>query len=307
MERDSKDHRFVNLLRERLGYRCSVASLKAGDWIRASSFASICPREEVLRSQGDIDTVSVDLDITYKHGHAVHRVLQELVLQSAEVLYGRWRCACGAVYGGLTDDEDGRLAELIETKRFDSDFWLLQEQQLETACLCPNACERCGRMVALVDVRFATDEQGNRDVAHSPFRYEEMWFASETTRLIGHPDGFVRVPWRKTLGIVEVKSVSSPQFVKMLSGPSLDHLVQAHVYMYLTQTQWAVILYKDKTRNGLSALLAHEVSFETTLGEQILAEVRTLHAALEGGPLPARICKTPSCERADACDVSVRC
>lgn len=74
--------------------------------LRASSFASLCPREEVLCSLGDIErqrVVSPDLQLIFLHGTALHWALQNRLLPEIGVIHGEWICLRCATKHGAKD------------------------------------------------------------------------------------------------------------------------------------------------------------------------------------------------------------
>lgn len=98
----SKDMDLLSLV-ERWERKEAVKPLKPGMRLRASSFASMCPREEVICSVGDIDrkrVIEADLQLIFLHGTALHWALQNRLLPEIGVLHGEWVCLnCAKVYG----------------------------------------------------------------------------------------------------------------------------------------------------------------------------------------------------------------
>jgi hypothetical protein len=78
-------------------------SKREGFWFRASTFASVCPREELLCDLYDVtrtEHLDADLLLIFLHGKALHWALQNELLPEIGVLRGKWLCLrCGEIYG----------------------------------------------------------------------------------------------------------------------------------------------------------------------------------------------------------------
>jgi len=135
------------------------------------------------------------------------------------------------------------------------------------------------------------------------FGYQEMFLQGDG--LQGHPDGFLRVPWREDLGIFEAKSVGyRPQIEE---APLYAHVLQVHVYMHLTGLRWGTILYWHKAGKGVDALVEHTVDFDPEIVVALREEVRILREGLDGGALPARVCGAATDAFAQRCDLVTPC
>jgi hypothetical protein len=260
------------LIRKVLSGAFNGASLKTIGWIRVSSLAALCPREEVLVATTGVertDPFNGDLGLVFEHGHALHWVLQNRILPVAGVLYGKWRCMnCGEITGGWDATEKPRRP--------------IQEAQK----LRPKTCGKCETVL---------------DATTSI--YMEQEFANHEFRLRGHPDGFLMVPGMVGMGIFEAKSINPRGAWEVRSCPKLDHVVQVQCYMWLTGCKWAKILYWDKAGMGSSALIEHTVEKDDETIEAIKDEITSIWVGIEDGTLPLRTCKTRTCPRAEKCAV----
>lgn len=96
-------HSLIKAISATFGRDEVVPPLKPGDLIRCSAFPHLCPREEVLCSLRGIprkNIITPDTNLTFLHGTALHWAVQNELLPTFGVLWGKWRCdECGQVYG----------------------------------------------------------------------------------------------------------------------------------------------------------------------------------------------------------------
>jgi hypothetical protein len=144
-----------------------VAILTAESWVRASSIAELCPREEVIVSAKKLQRkrqIDADFHLILEHGKALHHQLQNSILPGLGLLLGEWAClGCGKHYG--VQDNTVPIAK-----------WAMPR---------PSQCSCKGR----------------------DFQYVEATFANNEYRLTGHNDGFLRINGMPGLGILEAKSI----------------------------------------------------------------------------------------------------
>jgi hypothetical protein len=257
----------VELITEQFKSKREVPPLKLGDYMRVSSFAALCPREEVLRSLHSItksDEVEPDLNLIFAHGSGLHYTLQNNVLPVLDVLYGQWTClGCGFVYGA------------DKTKPF-----------VEAICKRPVKCEKCGSL---------------------EFLFKENFFTDEQYHLTGHPDGFLKLPQYEGMGVLEAKSISPRGAWEVKSCPKMDHVIQSQIYCWMTGFKWSQILYWDKGTNGTAGLIEHHVERDDETIEQVLETVKSIWSGIGSKSLPDRVCATNDCPRAEVCPVRDRC
>ena len=250
--------------------------LNSEAWIRVSGLAMLCAREEVLCSRLDRvrdDNIDADLMMIFEHGHGLHWALQNRVLPLTEALYGRWVCAsCGKIHGG-------------QDTWFADDMAEFEARQI----LRPQKCS-CG--AALTPDNSLYIEQHVKDKAY---------------RLMGHPDGFIRIEGFPGLGVLEVKSISARGAWEVRGCAKLDHVTQAQCYMWMTGCRWGKVLYWDKGAPGMSGLIEHTVEYDEDHVEAIQNLVRDIWAGIEGGKLPEKICGSPDCNRAELCATAKEC
>jgi hypothetical protein len=247
--------------------------LEETSWLRASMLADLCPREEVIAARMKVtrtEVIKPDLNLVFAHGHGLHWTLQHHVLPEADMLLGQWRClACATLYGGVAANRGKPLSEQYVSR--------------------PRVCTKCG----------------NEDARE--FHYVEQYFKNEQYRIGGHPDGFLRIPGLDGLGVFEAKSASPRSAWEIKSMPQLSHVVQAHVYMWFTGFKWAKILYWDKGGFGLDALIEHTVERDEETIDNIKTLIRSIWSSLRKGPLPGRICESPTDELAKTCELCKDC
>jgi len=139
--------------------------------------------------------------------------------------------------------------------------------------------------------------------------YIEQHVKDKKYRLMGHPDGFLRMEGFPGLGVLEVKSISSRGAWEVRGCPKLDHVTQAQCYMWMTGCRWGKVLYWDKGSNGISALIEHTVEYDEDHVEAIQNMVRDIWTGVENPDtkLPERICASPECNRAELCSSVEEC
>lgn len=270
----------VQLVRKRMRQDDKKQPLRVDDWIRVSSLSYLCAREEVLCSSKRIirtDTISSDLQVIFEHGHALHWALQNRVMPALGVFYGMWRCAgCGFIDGG--QQEPWKFGTFT-VKQFAS------KQKLR-----PKTCSKCGI------------EQTPDDTI-----YMEQTFLHEEFRLSGHIDGFLVIDGLDGMGVLEAKSINPKGASEVRACPKLDHVIQAHCYMWLTGLRWSKILYWDKGGFGSSSIIEHTIEYDEPTIERIAELLNDIRGGIASGVLPARICETRVCDRAKQCEVVKHC
>jgi hypothetical protein len=244
-----------------------VAFLTAESWVRASSFPEICPREEVLCS---IQKVGRKREVSADLA---------LIFEHGKALHNQ-----------------------------------LQNSVLPAISLLLGnwSCLRCGAHCGR-----KTDEPVEQWAVPRPercthcegtqFHYHECRLESREYQIQGHPDGFLRIPGLPGLGILEAKSISSKGAWEVRNVPNLNHVIQAHIYMWLAGLQWAKVLYWDKGSHGLNALVEHTIECDDETVDRIKTTLRELWAGIRTGSLPERVCADADAPRARSCAVRKPC
>jgi hypothetical protein len=266
------------LIEESLFEAREVSALTTDSWLRVSALAGLCAREEVICSVDDLvrkDPISPSLMLIFEHGHGLHWDLQNRILPRTDTIFGRWRCAmCGDVRGG----QDEWITPLPK------DF---HDQQVLRGA----KCAKCGA-------------EQNSDTS----LYVEQWVKNPEFRIAGHPDAFLRVPGMPGMGVLEGKSINAKGAWQVRNIPKMDHVVQAHTYMWLTGCQWAKIVYWNKGGYGIKdALVEHTIEYDEDHVDAIKELIRNIWKGVETGKLPERICGDATCTRASACTVADEC
>lgn len=262
-------------------------------WIRISGLAMMCAREELLCARHQTvreDSVDADLMMIFEHGHGLHWDLQNRILPQTKTLFGRWLCGnCGTRHGGrsLWGVPDPEKTFPINPDEPDNDYKFKDSQILR-----PEKCRVCGT--------FLTPDNS---------LYQEQHIKNQEYRLMGHPDGFLRLEDMEGLGVLEVKSISPRGAWEVRGCAKLDHVTQAQCYMWLTGCRWGKVLYWDKGTGGMKGLIEHTIEYDEDHVEAIQNLVRDIWTGIEDetSKLPERICGSPDCRRAGHCSSVVPC
>jgi hypothetical protein len=274
------DGELVFLARKHLKEDRSKPALGPNDWLRVSGLSFLCAREEILCARYDLprkDEISADLSVIFEHGHSLHWGLQNRILPRMGVLLGMWRCACcGYVHGG----REGAW-----------EYGTFTAQEFASRqVMRPERCSKCKTPLSDENCLFI-----------------EQTFTHEGHKLSGHSDGFLKIPGLDGLGILEAKSINPKGASEMRMCPKLDHVIQAHCYMWLTGLRWAKILYWDKAGGGLRSFVEHTIEYDEGTVEQVEGLLRTIREGLSSKELPDRICEVRTCVRAKACGAADYC
>lgn len=245
-------------------------------YIRASGFAYMCAREEVICILEDMerdDSVNSDTMITFGHGTALHNFLQSYLLPQLGVIRGAWKCIeCGHEVG-LVEEGKAPIDCIVER---------------------PEHCEKCGTM--------ALDEHDDPNLL-----FREQFFFDDQSKVGGHNDGFLVLPGRPGVGVLEAKSISQKGATEVRHTPKVEHVIQAQIYMWLTGCKWSIILYWVKGQYGVKCLIDHVVERDMDTIKKIKRTANSIWRGAEKKTLPKRICGTSSCARARDCLVRGTC
>lgn len=118
---------------------------------------------------------------------------------------------------------------------------------------------------------------GDRYDAEIPCHGTEFRFRSYT-------DGvFKFTPVRFVLELKTIKEGGNYGFEKVQLRPMVDHVRQAHIYMFVTGAPFALIFYLCKNN---SRVKEHAVAFDPVIWQDLEQTFRPVVAALDGGPRP---------------------
>jgi hypothetical protein len=241
--------------------------MKADSYLRTSAFADLCPREEVLCSK--LGTVRRrEYDADIMLTFAHGRGLHN-ILQN-EVLP-----TIGVLLGKWSCQHCGQHYEGAAEGPI--------EKQV---ILRPLQCLKCEK---------------------SEFLFHELFFEDKALNIGGHPDGFLKIPERPDLGILEAKSISPRGAYEIKGTPKMSHALQAMIYMWLSGLKWAKILYWNKGLFGRNALTEHFLEYDEDTVEGIKETIFGMRNGILTGDLPERICETKHCERAQECSSAEVC
>lgn len=266
--RSTEKGSIVEALEERLPESREIPPPTIDSTFWPSKLATICPREEVLASLLRITRIDkVSADLRMIFGHGTGL---------HDILQNEILPAAKILYGQWRCEACAKLF---------GEFDLLKPTQLSGLILCPDKCT-CG---------------------HEEFRYVEARIKSPEWHISGRCDGFLRLPGFHGLGVLEGKSISNKQIASVRNVPKADHLIQCHLYMWLTGLKWGKILYWDKGTHGLKALVEHTIEPDAELIENLKSILLSIRTGHQTGQLPPRICANNTCERALACAVRKQC
>lgn len=216
---------------------------------------------------------------------------------------------------------------LVRKREISPDFFLVLEigkalhHQLQNSIL-PGAgvlygeweCARCGKHFGVKKPNAPADQYAVKrpercDRCESTFfQFHEYHFTNDEYRIDGHSDGMLSIAGLNGLGIVEAKSISAKGAWEIRNVPKLDHVLQSHVYLWLSGLQWAKILYWDKATFGMSGLIEHTIERDEETIDMIKSTLRELWGGLASGiPSLTRVCANVEAPRAKACLVRGPC
>lgn len=313
------DGQLIRRINKSLTREAPVEPLRSTDYVRASSVAHVCFREEVLVSilrKPRTRIIDTDLRLTFIHGTGLHFALQDLVLpMCGDVFWGQWRCRqCSALHratGCLPAEESWNRSEEPPPgwKRLPK---VSKTEWQSLVCLCPSACGGCKAVCAEFE-------------GEALFSYEEFTFHDEEMNIGGHNDGFLKFDDFEGFGVLEAKSIGSLFAVKKV--PMADHVIQANLYMHFTGCMWAIILYWHKGTNGIPAFVQHAIAYDPDVLDMCKRSFKEMRSTLrlvediqakdlpdlakadelKALPLPERICETVDCDKAKKCSVADEC
>jgi hypothetical protein len=136
--------------------------------------------------------------------------------------------------------------------------------------------------------------------------YFELRFENTEHRISGYTDGFLEIPGADGYGVLEGKSISDFRAKDVRDVPDMSHVIQLQTYLWMTDLKWGVILYWNKG-SFRNPLIEHYVERDEDTVEQIKLTLKDLWSGIETGVLPARICTSPDCKRAEGCPLVKQC
>jgi hypothetical protein len=246
-----------------------IPFLKPNGWMRSSKFPTVCPREEVLCSRLKKNrTWKINTDL-------------KLIFDHGHALHARLQDHIlpdiGVLRGKWICNTCGTMHEGMVGEDAPVTSWAVAR---------PETCQSC----------MSSD---------SDFRFHEVKFCDDEHRISGHCDGFLDIPPLPGLGVLEAKSIKPGWQIQ--NTPKLEHAIQLQTYMWLTDTQWGIVLYWIKGDNGLGALVEHFVERDEDTIDGIKTTLKSIWEGVGGGAYPDRICPDDKCPRAKGCPVVKEC
>lgn len=259
----------IKALLKAYGLKTEKSYLLEPRGIRASVLSKACVRAVVLHERLKVKLTaeeSASLRLAYAHGHGLHHAMQNIVFPEMGILRGRWRCK---------KPDCGKVyGNCVEGQK-----------EIDAAVRRPESCVACG--------------------TSSGFDYDEYDLYDKEYKLSAHCDGFIAIPGRPGLGVVELKTTALGWKVK--TGPFPEHMRQLQIYLWLTGAQWGEILYWDKQSDEPNKFAEHFVVRDEAEISKLKLMLLSLWEALDGGALPERVCRSPDCAQAEKCPVVEAC
>lgn len=175
-------------------------------------------------------------------------------------------------------------------------------------CLhCGHNVGEVGNLVARPGLCPSCDFKSDSVLDSEDWMYVESYLLNDSYRVGGHPDGFLSVPWEDGVGVLEVKSISQRGATLIKHAPSRAHVVQANMYMWLSDLEWATILYWIKGLYGITCLREFRIDRDDELIYKVKLALESMWNGIEGGKIPDRICAEQDCDRSKGCELSDLC
>ena len=273
------------------------------NYLRASSLYKLCARRAAIGAVfpdyvvNDLERISAGQQLTFDLGHAVHEWVQNKYLGPMGTLWGHWFCfRCdGITHTGLM----------------------------------PKKCKTCGRGRTLWHAFEFEGRVERFNVAN--FLYVERSLVDNELGLTAHPDGLLySSDLRDIQQVFELKTISTDGYDKLVKQavPKPEHVIQTHVYMYLSKLRETYIVYFDKGKQcewkfsvesgitpGAERLQIFHVEFDDELWAKLVADIRDYYKALKltekhsGDDIAPfkRICKSPTERNARDCPMRDKC
>lgn len=142
---------------------------------------------------------------------------------------------------------------------------------------------------------------------HDGFSYTELAFKDEEYLFTGHCDGILEFVGNRRI-LLELKTCNSKQYqliTQIKKSPLQAHIDQVQLYMWMSGTREAIVLYIDKDESLLSQFW---VKYDQKIVSRYLNNIADARNGMRGGDLPVRtICDSSSCARAKSCTVRKEC
>lgn len=252
--------------------------MQPGDLVRASGIAYLCPREEVLANKYDVirvDHKRAMLQITLDIGHIFHDLYRDRYFGPMGEWVGSWKCErCG-----WDTDKAGMSEPPVFEHRVVSRGKMAKM---------PSKCLGCG------------DEKS--------ITFNEWKLVDKSLLIHGHPDGW---SWRSGMDrvLVDLKSHGASDFKsrkKLRDG----HDIQVWAYQHMCGDKNGMVWYLNKSPWGDAINFVREVPVQWDakgFRSDVQQPVESLHNGLAGGPVPERLCISPSMPRAKDCQLADVC
>ena len=261
--------------------------MHVSDVLQSGGPGQFCPRQQVLtyyttkkRIKGKLTPARLMLfaDGNFRGDYVIALFMQNSIY--GDYIYAKWSC------------------EMYEPRK--PDTWEDHPPAIDIFGNVTGIKCKCGRPIA---------------------KHNEIDLVDSVFMLTGHPDMIVRLgdtPETYKFYIYEFKSIDRANIrFDDITIVFADHRLQVSFYYYMMNaakmrtSKQLRVLYIDRSNSKLwggqpfRELITLPESRETM--KPFTDKLRLTNEGIKTGRLPARICKSPTCERAKACDLAVEC
>ena len=134
--------------------------------------------------------------------------------------------------------------------------------------------------------------------------YSEVEKIDESTGVGGSNDGFLY--WNNDYAILEVKTANEWSYKSIVKKgqPSIAHIAQAQIYMYLHGYKRALVWYYNKNTSEQKSFW---IEYDSGFVQSLLDKARAYREYHKTKKMPERMCSDVRCPRAKDCPVKVIC
>lgn len=136
------------------------------------------------------------------------------------------------------------------------------------------------------------------------YEYEELTVRSTEWDIAGHVDGILDIDGVSY--VMDIKTMD-PDMFKRLTAPYAPAVFQVNLYMWMLNIHRGVLIYLDKSANGITPLKEFPVDFDPEAITVMQSKVSSYRIAKSSKTLPPRLCAEVACPRARGCPHSEQC
>jgi len=136
------------------------------------------------------------------------------------------------------------------------------------------------------------------------YEYEELTVRNTEWDIAGHVDGIFDIDGVQY--VMDMKTID-PDMFKRLEKPYPAAVYQVNLYMWMLNIHKGVLIYIDKSSNGVSPIKEFPVEFDPDTISDMQSRVTSYKVAVSSKTLPPRMCKDSSAYRARGCECKELC